>query len=740
MVEAFVRVIDVRVQNRNGAIFRGERITPTGVIIDTHSNLTVRIQARGLGICINKGQWWKVKGAVKSRTFINHRGFEMTEEQMEVEPGDARLEMPDGMHVIDYLARNSAYKGVGPVTARQLWETFREQLFAILDEGDATALADVLGSKTASMLIQVWAEEGLSGSLQWLHGAGITLALGRRVLDYFGKDTADKIIENPYRLLSFSVGWREVDELARGQLGVAPDDERRLMAAIEEAVYRRFDRGDTYVPREDLVASLRSILKDEKHSCTLIDKAIEQSEAARRLLFDHDSNAYSLGACILENRAAQFILDRLGRNSAPSDVDVDRLIALYEDRENFGPPGNEEGRFKLNPEQRAAINLVAENDFAVITGGAGCGKTTVLKGLYDILDEQGYHIIQLALAGKAAKRMMDATGRPAFTLASFIKNDPPEGLVAVVIDEASMVDLISFCGVISNLPDSTKMVMVGDQHQLSPVGPGLILHCLVDLPFVPHVELKAPKRFGSKLARIANSVKDGVFPSEDQFDEEINFIPTGNAEMIGRASSLYLEDPADTVVLCTTRAIVKNINLLVQGVLTSNQKALKLWNSDYDCWELVGFNEGDLVICTRNHWDLGIQNGSMGRLIEVFDVDASADAGGPPALGRIEWDDGEIRFLHEDLLDNLELGYAMTVHKSQGSQWRRVVSCLPEGSISLERSLVYTALTRSQRDVVLLGTHAELVSKVKREKAADRRRVGLARRLRAYSENPQRHW
>lgn len=714
-----MRVDAIRVQNRSGVIFKGQRITATGEIIDIHTDLTVRIQARGLGISVNAGQWWNVKGEVKTRTFINHLGFAMTEQQMEVPPGDARLEMPSGGHIVDYLTRNALYKGIGKVTAERLWSTFRNELFNILDEGDATALADVIGSARASTLVQGWAEEGLSHSLQWLHGADIPLLLGRRILGYFGQDAAAKINENPYRLLSFSAGWKEVDALARGQLGLALDDERRLMAAIEETVYRRFSLGDTYVPRHDLVAGLRSLLKDESHSLKLIHKAIDQSEVTRRLLFDGDGNAYSLGASILENRAAQFIAERLRLKSSPCDVE--RIIAAYEAREGDG--------CQLNNEQRAAVHLVAENEFACVTGGAGCGKTTVLKCIYDVLDDQGYHVVQMALSGKAAKRMIEATNRPAQTLASFIKNGAPTYKFAVVIDEASMVDLISFCGVISLLPDETKLVMVGDPHQLSPVGPGLILHCLTELPGVPHVELKTAKRFGNELATLANLVKDGELPAMDQLNDDIQFIQTSNAEMAERACALYLDIPEASVVLSATRAIASNVNFLVQQALCTGRKPLNLWSVEHDLFEFTGFYEGDLVLCTRNHWELGIQNGSMGRLVEVVDSPESDDSGEPAAIGKIEWDDGEVRLLREDLLDTLELGYALTVHKSQGSQWKRVITCLPQGSRILDRSLVYTALTRSQKDVLILGEHAELVRTVKLQKAADRRRVGLKKRL-----------
>jgi len=732
---ALVKVLQVRVQNKYGSIFRGQRITSAGEILDTHNALTVRIHSRGIAVPVMPGQWWNVTGRVESRSFINSGGFQMTEDQMEVEPGDAMLRMPSGAHIVDYLTRNPRFAGVGPVTAERLWETFRDTLFDVLDEGDVQALADVIGPQRASMLVQGWQEEGLSNSLQWLQSYGIGITIGRRILGYFGKEAGEKISENPYRLLSFAAGWAEVDKIAREQLRVERDDKHRLAAAIEETVYRRFSLGDTYVPRADLVAGLRSILKGEQHSRDLIEKAIHESEAAGRLLFDREGNAYSLGASILENKAVDCIRERLGRKGPPCDVD--RIIKAYEDRESHG--------FRLNKEQRVAVHLIAENDFAVVTGGAGCGKTTVLKCVYEVLEAQGYDITQLALAGKAVKRMMEATGRPAITLASFIKKmKEAEGRseadatsrMALVIDEASMVDLISFSGAIRFASKDAKIVLIGDPHQLPPVGPGLILHCLTEIPEVPHVELKIAKRFGNEIADIANGVKDGAFPALERFTQQVRFIEADEADMGRLGASLFLEQPEDTVVLCATRKVAGTINQVVQEALSPGRKPLRLWNIELDMWEHTGFFEGDLLICTQNHWDIGIQNGSIGRLVVIEEypsISCNDGDGGLPERGRIEWDDGETRTLREDLLDSLELGYALTVHKSQGSQWRRVVICLPTkaGSRSpiIERSLVYTALTRAQSEIIVLGHHARLAEAVGHKKAADRRKVGLPKRL-----------
>lgn len=731
---ALVRVMQVRVQNQNGVIFRGQRITSDGEILDTPHALIVRIQRHGIGVTVLPGQWWNVVGRIETRTFINSGGFEITEEQMEVEPGDAALRQPSGGHIVEYLARNPRFEGIGKMTAKRLWETFGDALFGVLDKGDTTALADVIGPQRATRLVQGWKEEGLSNSLQWLQIHGIGITIGRLILGYFGSEVSEKIYENPYRLLSFAAGWSEVDKLAKEQFGVERDDARRLAAAIEETVYRRFSLGDTYVPRANLVAGLGSILTGEQHSRDLIEKAIAQSEATGRLLYDRDGNAYSLGASILENKVVDCIRERIGRKGPPCDVDC--IIHAYEEREGNG--------FRLNKEQREAVQLIAKNDFAVVTGGAGCGKTTVLKCIYEVLEAQGYHITQLALAGKAVKRMMEATGRPAITLASFIKRMKEDegrnevnaiGRMALVIDEASMVDLISFSSAIRFANVGSKIVLIGDPHQLPPVGPGLILHCLADIPTIPHVELKIAKRFGNEIADIANSVKDGAFPAPERFTQQVRFIEADEADMGYLGAKLYLEQPEDTVVLCATRKVAGMINQIVQEALSPGRKPLRLWNVEQDMWEHTGFYESDLLICTQNHWDVGIQNGSIGQLIEITDTLTPHDevTGESPVLGWVMWDDGEKCPLHENLLDSLELGYALTVHKAQGSQWRRVVICLPTkaGSRSplIERSLVYTALTRAQSEIIVLGHHAHLAEAVGHRKAADRRKVGLPRRL-----------
>lgn len=194
------------------------------------------------------------------------------------------------------------------------------------------------------------------------------------------------------------------------------------------------------------------------------------------------------------------------------------------------------------------------------------------------------------------------------------------------------------------------------------------------------------------------------------------------------ATSLYLSSPDETVVLCATRALSATINQCVQEKLSAGRREVRVWNEEFECWEASGLRESDLVICTTNHWDLGLQNGSIGRIV-------SRSGNVEDALGYIEWDDGQVREFDVAFLDSLELAYALTVHKSQGSQWRRVIVCLPASSRLVDRSLVYTAITRAETEVILLGSAVGIAATVAREKAADRRRVGLPKRLAQMSPN-----
>jgi exodeoxyribonuclease V alpha subunit len=297
-----------------------------------------------------------------------------------------------------------------------------------------------------------------------------------------------------------------------------------------------------------------------------------------------------------------------------------------------------------------------------------------------------------------------------------------------------MVDIIAMSRICEAMPPHVRLVLVGDPNQLMPVGPGLVLHAVASVPAVPVVELKVVKRHGDEIRQAAAAIRDGKWPALTPNDRAaIAFVPcevdeTSIAETV---LALYLQDPANTQILSSRRGGAggtKGLNALCQSRLTSARMAIMTWNDEHECTEHTGIHLGDTVLCTRNLWDRGLQNGSLGTVVQTVDEprpladDEGSDAG--RALAWVEWDDGVRRPLLEEMLDDLELGYAITVHKAQGSQWPRVIVAVT-GSRLLDRTLLYTAVTRARRQVILVGDDAAARDAVARPPRALNRQVAL---------------
>jgi len=736
-VEQTLRVTSIRSQSPRGfggCIFSAKPIDDLGRVQDATGYFVVKANDATLGGChVEPGQWWKVAGEASNRV-SEVNGYRVTETQ--IEASSAVLLRPSGEHVVAFMADSPAFEGIGQVKARKLWETFGEGLYDHLDSGNIAELATVLTPDSAAMVVAAWAKHGDSRTLQWLQTQGFDLALGRKVLQFFGSETAQKLEEDPYRLLSFCATWRQTDALARTHFGVAVDDPRRLQGAIEEACYRVFAAGHTSVLSSKLMDILQGVLGAQtKTFCwrSLIPTALSQGLSNGSFVVGLHG-VQPLGAMVMERTVAQAVADRLTATVPallPTD-DVDELLLAYEKAEGI----------ELNPQQWAAVHLAAAKPFVLITGGAGVGKTTVLKALYDVYDRAGIAVTQLALAGRASKRMQEATGRPASTIANFLrswKDGSFDERTVVVVDEASMVDIITMSRLCEVLGPAPRLVLVGDPEQLMPVGPGLVLHALTQVPQVPLAQLTVVKRFGGAIAAAAASIRDGRWP-ELPYDPEtaIGFIPCSVGPSVSTGTTipetvlqLYRQDPKNTQVLCARRNGVdgvKGLNTLFQSVLTAKAKAVQVWDERHDAYACVGFHLGDPVLCTRNLWDRGLQNGSLGVVVQVVDELRTLTTGGDEEAGEVlawvDWDDGVRRPIVEDMLDDLELGYAITVHKAQGSQWPRVIVPLT-GHRLLDRTLVYTAVTRAQRQVLLVGDEVAARAAVERMPRAQLRQVSL---------------
>jgi exodeoxyribonuclease V alpha subunit len=342
--------------------------------------------------------------------------------------------------------------------------------------------------------------------------------------------------------------------------------------------------------------------------------------------------------------------------------------------------------------------------------------------------------------------MQEATGRAASTIANFLRAAKElSGPAVVVVDEASMVDIVSMYRLCELLAPDVRLVLAGDPEQLMPVGPGLVLHALIRVPDVPLGELKVIKRYGGDIASAAVSIRKGIWPSLSNVETDpIAFIPCADTRTASGTSliaetvlDLYRLDPENTQVLSARRNGpdgMKTINNLCQAETTAGAKAVTVWSSQHDALALTGLNLGDPVLCTRNMWDRGLQNGSLGTIVEVEDgaqrSNDELDDEAERPLAWVLWDDGVRRPIVESMLDDLELGYAITVHKAQGSQWPRVIVPLT-GHRLLDRTLIYTAVTRAQKQVLIVGDEAAAKAAVESPPRVQSRQVALDLLIRA---------
>ncbi|WP_295760611.1 AAA family ATPase [Undibacterium sp.] len=727
-----LRVTRVLSRRFGGVLFTAVLVDgQSGEISDAKAYAVVKASSKVVSSQpLQVGTWLAATGAVTSEA-VAFEGF--TRRQVTVIAESLRLVRPSGEHIVRFLADSKEFKGVGTARARQLWNRYGDELYVILDEGNADALTSVLPHDLVPCILAAWIEVGTSEVLLWLNSCNFSLSLSRKVIRYFGRDTKVRLQEDPYRLLSFTATWKETDNFAMTHFGVAADDKRRLLAACEEALYRSFADGHTALPPSLLKTYLKPLLGGFKASQqdAVIEIALASSHLHGGYVVTGDLQLQSVGAAVIERNVAKALVSRLkmSRLFQFSVEQIQGVIAEYQLCE----------RITLSDEQKAAVEATAQHHLICISGGAGVGKTTVLKAVLAILDASKTPVILAALAGRAAKRISDTTGRDAMTIAALIRSPELSRLEdgTLIIDEASMVDVVSISRVLALLPSSCQLILVGDASQLMPVGPGLVFHALLDHPSVPRVLLTKARRFGNEIAQVANSIRDGVWPqvgSDSTSPSSFIEVSAGN-DLADLVVDMYVQEKDDTQVICATRngpLGTRQLNIRLQSACNPTGDSLLFFNEDTWALACTGLRLNDLVLCTRTNYELDLRNGSLGRIVEVLessvpmdgaDMDGEEDVK-PNPIAWVDWDDGVKRPMFVKTLLDLELGYAITIHKAQGSQWGRVLIPVVR-TRNLDRSMLYTALTRAQRQVVMIGDVEVARKATESPPAAKLRRVGL---------------
>ena len=651
-------------------------------------------------------------------------GLQFKARELAVAPPSTR----DGVE--KYLASGSVH-GIGPELARRLVAAFGERVFDVVERAPQQ-LREVegVGEKRAQSIARAFrAQRDQRELMIFLHSHGIGAARAARIHRRYGEHAIDRIREDPYRLARDirGVGFATADALAR-RLGIEPGARIRLRAGLHHTLDQATANGHTGLPEAELLQQACELLAcREPELRAELDGEVQSEELVRDQLAG--APGVFLPRLHRAEREAAARLRALAEGKPPwPSIDPDKAIGWAQ-----GELGIE-----LAPSQQRAIEQILTAKVSVMTGGPGVGKTTLTRTLLTILQAKNVRVALAAPTGRAARRLADATGLEARTLHRLLEVDPsgrspggfkrgvelPLDCDLVVVDESSMIDVPLFAALLRAIPRHAALLLVGDADQLPSVGPGRVLGDVIESGAVTAVRLIEIFRQAeqSGIVRAAHAILAGQMPPPSDTTEARNgdddFFLIEASEP-ARAAEVVLElvreripkrfgfDPLrDVQVLSPMHrgaAGDENLNALLQREL--NPAAADDENSERITHAGHVFAAGDKVMQTENDYDKEVFNGDLGR---VESVDPEAGTLRVSFAGRlIEYERGE--------LDALALAYAITVHKSQGSEYPAVVLALTtQHHPMLERTLVYTAITRGKQLVVVVGQRRALEIAVRR--------------------------
>lgn len=648
----------------------------------------------------------------------------------------------------NYLA-SGLIKGVGESTAQAIVQTFGMETLDVLEKEPAR-LAEVPGIgqiRAQTIGASYGAQLGLRDIMLGLQKYGVTIGQAMKLYKIYGELCLAKIEENPYRLIDDveGIGFKTADAIARNG-GVEPDAPYRLRAGLKYTLQWARQEGHTYLPREKLVEVAAGLLQAEIAPVerTLTELLLEGQLIQEQL--PGEDGIFLPGMFRTEQDCALRLLRLQGQSALDNPFFRPKAqIARLEQQLDI----------TLAPAQRQAVELALKAGALVITGGPGTGKTTILRFVITLLEEMGTEYALCAPTGRAAKRMGEATGRDASTIHRLLEYSYGEGgfgrnaentLLAdvVVVDEMSMVDVPLMAALLRALAPGTRLIMVGDSDQLPSVGPGNVLRDMVDSGQIPVVRLTEIFRQSGRSAIVTNAhrINEGQMPILEGL-EDFGFEPMEEQEAVirrlialnsGKAAKLGAQEPLqDIQVLAPMKKGplgVYNLNKRLQEAL--NPPAHKKKERKYGD---VVFREGDKVMQIKNDYRLawtrslphqppdmgeGVYNGDLGTIMSIDLYEQTLE---------VLFDDGRSAVYSFSMLEELELAYCISIHKSQGSEFPIVLLPLLGGPpMLLNRNLLYTAVTRARHMVYILGRQS-CIQQMVRNNQVKRRYSGLARFL-----------
>ena len=675
--------------------------------------------------------------------------------------------MPKTKEALEKYLANGNFKGIGPATAKKIVNTFGEDTINVIkmEPQKLTQIKGINKEKALEIAEQFIANWEIWQIVGFLDQFGIGPQSAETVYKKLGENALEKIGENPYILIDVAskVNFEKVDSIAL-KLGIEPDNYSRIRSAIKYGLERIGLNGHSTVLYENLLKFVQDLLKIDSDG---IEDAIINMKAKEEIVIEDrdDGKEWVYAKSFYE--AEKNIAERL-INLRDAD-NIKYINTLKKELEKI----EKEINIKLSDKQKEAIESVNENNVCIITGGPGTGKTTIIKAIIELYKKHGMKPVLCAPTGRAAKRMTETTGEDAKTLHRLLElagisddNEnfntnllvtPIDGDI-IIVDEASMLDMFLMNYLLKAIYKGTKLVLVGDINQLPSVGPGSVLKDIIESEQIHTITLNQIFRQAAKSKIIVNShrvnegqnfisgnVKETTIDDENiELLDDFFFIQENNQEKIqktivslckGRLQNYGNYDFFNNIQVITPtkkgKLGTKELNILLQNELNPEEEDKKERN-----FGEVIFREQDRVMQTKNNYNIlwekenerefkkelgnGIFNGELGRIDKINKEDKTI---------RVKFDDGKIATYESTDLDQLEHAYAITVHKSQGSEFDVVILVVGQSApMLLTRNLIYTAMTRAKKLLIIIGS-ASIVNYMIQNNTTKHRNTGLKFKL-----------
>lgn len=639
--------------------------------------------------------------------------------------------IPDTADGIERFLASGAVKGIGPSLARRIVSAFGSQTMAVLEKEPKRLLEiEGIGAKKLAVITESFYEEKQVNDLALdLETHGVSGRYAARLVQKYGEEALYVLTEEPYRMIAEidGIGFKTADQIALAY-GMDPQSPERLAAGLTYVLQDMTQNGHVCIPDRELVYRASLILRAEQ---LMLRDVLTEALAMGQLCADDyggETYVYTLQAYEEERGVAE----RIREMAAYTPPKPRRHVELFLDR------WQESCQFQLAEGQREAVSQSLQSGMLVITGGPGTGKTTVVQAIIRLAEQEGLRIVLCAPTGRAAKRLAETTERKAKTIHRLLV---PEGFAGgrqvfeynetkqlpadlVIVDEVSMLDMEMLYHLLQALSPRCRCILVGDADQLPSVGAGAVLHDIIQSEILPVVRLQTifRQKEGGRIVTNAHLINGGRLPVVNE-DEEFRFVEIEReeqgADVICRLYAAETAEAGDKFAVQVLSPMYKNpcgvdnLNAVIQSAVNGPQKG----KGEHKAGKMT-FRTGDKVMQKQNNYDKGVFNGDIG---EIFAVQND--------IVYVRYPEQDVKYEGQEI-DEITLAYAITVHKSQGSEYHTVIMTLVNShGIMLQRNLLYTAVTRAKGKVILVGTKAALRTAVQNVRTS-RRFTLLAQRLR----------